>query len=143
MIRRIVVPVDFSPVSCKAASYAVTELAPQLDAQVVFVTVLDPSDLRVAMSAGLHGFENDEDVHRQVQEWIETQFAKIESADGARNATRDVRRGIVEREILESIQEHHADLVVMGSVGITRRLPLGSKTEYVMRHCNVPLVLIR
>lgn len=143
MIRRILVPVDFSEVSCGAARYAVTELAPQLGAEVVFVTVLEASDLRVAMSAGLHGFDTDEEVHRQVAEWVESQFAKVESADGATKARRDVRRGIVEREILEAIQEHDADMVVMGSIGIARRLPIGSKAEYVLRHSNVPLLLIR
>jgi hypothetical protein len=35
MIRRLVVPVDFSEVSCRAAQYAVETLAPQLDAEVI------------------------------------------------------------------------------------------------------------
>ncbi len=142
MIKRIVVPVDFSPASIKAARYAVTELAPQLQAEVTFVSVLEVSDLRVAMSAGLHGFETDEDVRRQVHEWIEQQFAKIESASDAVKATRDVRRGDPNREILEAIHEHRADLVVMGSHGITRRIPLGSKAEYVLRHVDTPVLLI-
>lgn len=143
MIAKILVPVDFSEVSCRAARYAVAELAPQLKAEVTFVTVLEASDLRVAMSAGLHGFETDEDVHRQVQEWIEQQFAKIESASDAVKAKRDIRRGIPDREIVEAIHEHRPDLVVMGSYGITRRIPLGSKAEYVLRHVDVPVVLIR
>ena len=142
MIRKIVVPVDFSDLSCRAATYAVEELAPQLGAEVVFVTVLEASDLRVAMSAGLHGFDTDEEVHQQVREWIEKQFARIESSPNAVNAKRDVRRGIPEREIVEAIHEHDADLVVMGSVGIARRIPMGSKAEYVLRHTKVPLVLL-
>jgi nucleotide-binding universal stress UspA family protein len=143
MISRIVVPVDFSDVSCHAAAYAVRELAPPLGAEVVFVTVLEASDLRVAVSAGLHGFENDEELHRQVADWIEEQFTKVESAKGSVKAQRDIRRGIVDREIVDAIREHHADMVVMGSVGITKRLPIGSKAEYVLRHTNVPVVLIR
>ena len=143
MIKRIVVPVDFSAASCKAARYTVEELAPQLGAEVTFVTVLEVSDLRVAMSAGLHGFETDEDVHRQVQDWIEDQFAKIESATDSVKAKRDVRRGDPDREILEAIREHQADLVVMGSHGIARRIPLGSKAEYVIRHVELPVLLIR
>jgi nucleotide-binding universal stress UspA family protein len=143
MIKRIVVPVDFSDVSCAAAAFAVRELAPQLGADVIFVTVLEASDLRVAMSAGLHGFDNDEELHRQVAEWVEEQFAKVESAEGAVKATRDVRRGLVDRELVEAIREHNADLVVMGSAGITKRVPLGSKAEYVLRHSSVPVTLIR
>lgn len=140
MIRRILVPVDFSDVSCRAANYAVRELAPQLAAEVIFVTVLEPSDLRVAMSAGLHGFENDEDLHRQVREWIEEQFRRIESGQTA--AKRDIRRGLPERELIEAIREHHADLVVMGASGFGRRSPIGSKAEHVLRHGGVPLMLL-
>ncbi|HUP62547.1 MAG TPA: universal stress protein [Thermoanaerobaculia bacterium] len=47
------------------------------------------------------------------------------------------------REILEAIHEHKADLVVMGSHGITRRIPIGSKAEYVLRHTDTLVLLIR
>ena len=138
MIRRIVVPVDFSDASRRAARYALDELAPPLGAEVVLVTVLDVSDLRVAMRAGLHGFDNDDELHAQVDQWIEEQFTKI----GA-TARRDVRRGLPEREILEALTEHEADLVVMGAVGITKRIPIGSKAEYVLRHADIPLLLLK
>src|SRR5688500_612715 len=108
MIKRIVVPVDFSENSRSAARFAVEELAPPHGAEVVFVTVLEVSDLRVAMSHGLHGFETDEDVHRMVRDWVEQQFAKIESGKGSAKASRDVRRGDPEREIVEAIREHRA-----------------------------------
>jgi nucleotide-binding universal stress UspA family protein len=143
MIKTIVVPVDFSETSCRAARYALDELGTQLKADVVLVTVLEPSDLRAAMKAGLHGFETDEDVKRQVQAWVEQQFAKIESASsGGVKTRRDVRRGLPEREIIEAIREHKADLVVMGSTGIARRIPIGSKAEYVLRHGDVAVTLI-
>ncbi|HEV7238042.1 MAG TPA: universal stress protein [Thermoanaerobaculia bacterium] len=138
MIRRIVVPVDFSEASHRAARYVLDELAPPLGAEVVLVTVRDASDLRTAMKAGLHGFDTDEELHAQVEQWIEEQFAKIGGT-----ARRDVRRGLVEREILEGITEHEADLVVMGAVGITKRFPIGSKAEYVLRHVDVPLLLVK
>jgi nucleotide-binding universal stress UspA family protein len=142
MIKRIVVPVDFSENSTRAAHYAVEELAPPLGAQVVFVSVLEVSDLRVAMSQGLHGFETDQDVHRMVQEWIEAQFAKIESKTGSVKASRDIRRGDPEREIVEAIREHKADIVVMGTHGMGKRNPIGSKAEFVMTHGSIPLLLI-
>jgi nucleotide-binding universal stress UspA family protein len=141
MIKRIVVPVDFSEVSCRAARYVTEELAPQLQAEVVLMTALEASDLRVAMSHGLHGFGSDEDVHRMVRDWIEEQFAKIESGLGTVKAKRDVRRGIPEREIVEAIGEHRADLVVMGAHGIGNRRPIGSKAQHVLAHSPVPLLL--
>ncbi len=138
MIRRIVVPLDFSDASCRAAHYATRELAPVHGAEVVLVSVLEPSDIRVAMSAGLHGFETDEELHARVEQWVEEQFAKV----GA-NARRDIRRGLVDREILEAIHEHQADLIVMGAVGIAKRFPMGSKAEYILRHTSVPLLLVK
>ena len=90
------------------------------------------------MSAGLHGFDNDDELHDQVVEWLEGEFAKLPAT-----ARRDVRRGLVEREIVEAIQEHEPDLVVMGAVGIARRIPIGSKAEYVLRHVDVPLLLVK
>ena len=142
MIKRIVVPVDFSEHSTRAAHYAVEELAAPLGADVVFVTVLEVSDLRVAMSHGLHGFETDEDVHRMVQDWIEEQFARIESKKGSIKATRDVRRGDPEREILEALREHRADIVVMGTHGMGKRHPIGSKAGHVLARGGVPVLLI-
>jgi nucleotide-binding universal stress UspA family protein len=138
MIRRIIVPLDFSDASCRAAQYAVSELAPPLGAEVVLVTVLETSDIRVAMNAGLHGFETDDELHARVEKWVEEQFAKV----GA-TARRDIRRGLVEREIVEAIHEHDADLVVMGASGVARRFPMGSKTDYVLRHTDVPMLLVK
>ena len=142
MIKRIVVPVDFSDVSRRAARFAVNELAPQLGADVVFVAVLEVGDLRVAMSAGLHGFDTDEELRQKVREWVEEQFQLIESDNGSIKAQRDIRRGIPEREIIEAIREHEADMVVMGSTGIARRTPLGSKTQSVIRHSQIPVLVI-
>jgi nucleotide-binding universal stress UspA family protein len=138
MIRRIVVPVDFSDASNRAARYAASELAKPLGAEVVLVTVLEISDLRVAMKEGLHGFDSDDELRAQVEQWLEDNFAKL-----GIDARRDVRRGIIDREICEAIAEHEADLVVMGAVGITRRIPLGSKADYVLRHVDVPVLLVK
>ena len=142
MIKQILCPVDFSEASCRAAAYALRELAPQLGAEVVWVTVLEASDIRVAIEHGLYGFETDEDLHRQVEEWIEAQFARIDAGKSV-TTHRDIRRGIPEREIVDAIREHKPGLVVMGSNGITHSLPLGSKTQYVIEHCDTPVVVMK
>lgn len=141
MIKRVLIPVDFSPLSRQAAEWGLA-LAEQLAGEALILIVLDVGDLRVAMGAGLHDFENHEDVHRQVHEWIDAEYAKIVPS-GARNVIREVRRGIVEKEIVATIQQYDPHLVVMGSTGVGRALSLGSKTEYVLRHCGVPVTVIR
>jgi nucleotide-binding universal stress UspA family protein len=142
MIKRILVPVDFSESSCRAAHYAVGELAPQLGADVVLVTVLEASDLRVAMRAGLHGFGTNEEVHRQVHAWVDGQFAKIEGAPGAVATQRDVRHGTPDHEIVAAIRQHKPDLIVMGAAGIGGRLPIGTTTDHLLRFVDVPIMLI-
>ncbi len=141
MIKRILLPVDFSETSQRAAQWGL-KLAEQLAAEALVVIVLDVGDLRVAMDAGLHGFENDDDVKRQIEEWIDAEYAKIVPPD-THNVRREIRRGIVEKEIIETVEQYEPELIVMGSVGITSRLPVGSKTEYVMRHCKVPVTVVR
>lgn len=141
MIKRILIPVDFSETSRRAAKWAI-DFTAQIEGEALAVTVLDVGDLRVAMGAGLHGFETDEDVKRQVNEWVESEYAKI-IPKGTRNVRRDLRRGVVEREIIAAVEQYEPDLIVMGSEGLARHLPLGSKTEYVIRHCTVPVVVMR
>ena len=141
MIKRIVIPFDFSEVSARAAEFGV-ELAKQLDAAVTLVSVLEVGDLRVAMKAGLHHFETSEDVKKQVEEWVESQYKTIKIPSGVKSE-RVIRRGIPEKEILQVISENNADMVVMGSTGIARRLPIGSVAEAVMRQCKVPVTVLR
>lgn len=142
MIKRILCPVDFSDASRRAARYALTELAPQLNAEVVLVSVLESSDIRVALDAGLFGFASDEDLHRKVEEWVEQQYAKVHDITDVRTK-RDIRRGMPEREILDAIREHAPDLVVMGANGIADRTPFGTKTEHVLRYSAVPVLLLK
>lgn len=142
MLKRVLIPVDFSELSRQAAAWGIA-VAEQIAGEALVLIVLDVGDLRVAMDAGLHGFEDHEDVRRQVQEWIDAEYAKI-VPPGAKNVIRDVRRGIVEQEIVATIAEYDPQLVVMGSTGLGRAMTLfGSKTEYVLNHSHVPVTVIR
>ena len=137
-IRRILVPVDFSPESLRAAGIA-HDIAEQTGARLRFLTVLDVGDLRAALHAQLSGFRTDEEVHLQLQRWIRRQYSAIDM----RGATRTVRRGIAEKEIVAAIEGYRPDLVIMGSSGLMRRLPVGSTTEYVLRHSPVSVLVVK
>jgi len=140
MIKRILIPVDFSEDSRKAASWG-HALAEQLAAEVLLVTVLDVGDLRVAMDAGLHGFETSEDLKRQVHTWIDNQYAKV-IPPNAKNVRREIRRGIVDKELAAAIREYGADLVVMGTRGLGAHGLIGGKAKYLLEHSSVPVVLM-
>lgn len=136
-IRRILVPIDFSPASLAAIRVA-RDLAEQTGARLRFVTVLDVSDLRAALKAHLSGFRSDDEVHRALAKWIDDNYARIDR----RGATRDVRRGIAEREIVAAIKTYKPEIVVMGSSGLAHALPIGSTTEYVIRHSGRPVLVV-
>src|ERR1051325_251081 len=138
-VRRILLPVDFSAASLQAASFA---LARQLGCAVRCTTVVDVFDLRIAMRAGLHDFETNADLRRQVLRWIDGELDKLTAIAGMR-VQREVRRGIPEQEILESVRRYKPDIIVMGSIGMARRFPLGSRTRFVMGHTAVPVLVIR
>jgi Universal stress protein UspA and related nucleotide-binding proteins len=140
-VRRILVPVDFSDASRHAAAVAFG-LARQLGAGVRCVAVIDVADLRIAMRAGLHDFETNRELQADVHRWIADQFDTI-TAECGLDVEREVRRGIPEQEILDSVRQYEPDLIVMGSSGITRRLPLGSRTRTVMRATEVPVLVVR
>ena len=139
MIERILVPVDFSAESRRAVSFGL-KLAKQLGAAVRVVNVLDAGDLRAAIHAGLSGFKDDADVHRRLEEWNASEYAKLNLPQSVNRVT---LRGDVITSILDAIASFDAQLVVMGSAGMGRRVPFGSKTPEVIRRAPVPVVVVR
>ena len=139
MIRRILVPIDFSAQSLEAAKIA-GALAKQLDARMRFLTVLDVSDLRAALKAQLHGFRSDAEVHRALLRWIRGQFAQVRVPPGV-PFTHAIKRGIADAEILHAIYTYRPQIVVMGSRGLAHRIPVGSNTASVLRNSPVPVLV--
>lgn len=140
-IARILVPVDFSATSLHAAQFAFV-LARQLGCEVRCTTVIDVLDLRIAMRAGLHDFETNEDLQQKVGQWIDGEFDKLAATAGV-TMQREVRRGVPEDEILKTVARYKPDLIVMGSAGVTNRFPIGSRTSAMMRETMVPVLVIR
>lgn len=139
--RRILLPMDFSA-HARSAGGVAANLAEELGARVLVLTVLDVGDLRVALKARLHGFRTSVEVRRAVEDWIEKQYETIVMPAKV-DWTYSVRRGIAAKEILAEIRSWRPDLVVMGSSGLARRLPLGSSTAEIMRRSRVPVVVCR
>ncbi len=136
-IERILVPIDFSAESLQAVDVA-RGLAAQTGASIRFVTVLEVGDLRAALAAHLSGFHTDDEVHAALERWIDENYARI----GVSNEERRVRRGIAEREILAEIADYEPQIVAIGSAGLARALPIGSTTDYVLRHSAVPVLVV-
>jgi nucleotide-binding universal stress UspA family protein len=138
-IQRVLIGFDFSEASHRAAVSGVA-LAEQLGAEAIVLSVLESGDLRVAMSLPLENFEV-EQVHERVAEWVDQQYEKLQkSVSGP--FRRLIRRGIPSTEIVAAAKDENAGLIVLGAVGISRRISIGSVAGDVVRHSAIPVMLV-
>ncbi|MDS0474439.1 universal stress protein [Natrinema sp. 1APR25-10V2] len=137
-IDSVLVPTDGSDCAAAAVDHAI-ELATATDAALHAVNVVDlgvfwDESAAVALDAL-------EDAGERVTERV------VERAGDAGVATADaaVLTGTPHREILTYADEHDVDCIVMGTHGRSGldRVLLGSVTERVVRHTDVPVVSVK
>jgi nucleotide-binding universal stress UspA family protein len=146
-IHRILCPVDLSPCSRTALQYALA-LARWYEATVtvlhVFRQVPVVDTAAAALGAGLYAPPltlTDVDrgaVDRRVAEFVA-------ATPAAQGVTVHVCEGVnVREEIVREADDMQADLLVLGSHGLTgvKRLVLGSTAENVLRHARQPVLIV-
>jgi nucleotide-binding universal stress UspA family protein len=147
MYQRILVPTDGSTLSKKAVKSAI-ELAAAVGAEVVALNVVPryPTsyfDGALTISAT--------EVARVEKQWAE-QGQELADAVGALAEKAGVkaravtmRSDLVAEAILAAAKKHKCDLVVMASHGRRglKRLLLGSETQHVLTHGNIPVLVLR
>ena len=140
-IKRILVPVDFSPRSREALGFALP-FARQFGASVIVLHVIlpyapvDPNGLSLP-----DPFVPDleQNAKRQLEELVrETVPAEIPSQVL-------VRRGRPANEIIQASGELRADLIIIPTHGQTglKQVVFGSTAERVIRHANCPVLVVR
>lgn len=147
MYQRILVPTDGSQLSKKAVRSAI-ELAARVGAEIVALNVVP----RYPMSyfEGAMPLEDD-DVARVEQHWAEIgqaladDVAKAAAKAGVKAKALTVRSDLVAEAILTAAHKHKCDLVVMASHGRKglKRVLLGSETQHVLTHGQVPVLVLR
>lgn len=147
MYKRILIATDGSPLSDKAVASAI-DLAAALGAELVAMKVIPryPQTYfegSVAMSA--------DDVARVEAQWAEESQAIVDGVK-ARGESRGVKveaivvkSDVISDALIESAKRHHADLIVMASHGRrgVKRLLLGSETQQVLTHSEIPVLVLR
>ena len=141
-IKKILVPIDFSPASDQAFTYA-SQLSREFEADLILLHVLEPTGLPVF-----------EDIPQAPA------FLKKASAD-AEKALRDlseslgdetkkriswaIRNGLAAHEINDVAKEIDADLVVIGSHGLTsgKHFCIGTTSERVARAAPCSVLVVR
>lgn len=147
VIHTIMVAVDLSKYSLPTARYA-CQLARQLDADLLFVNVVNQRDIDAVQSIAttydsfpLDTFVNDrkKERHDKIRELIDACHADP-------STTRTiVRIGLPFKELLEVIDEETPDLLVMATKGRTDLVDavMGSCARSMYRRSPIPLLSIR
>jgi len=140
-VRNILVAVDGSQSSQRAVEFAAS-LAAATDASLALLHVLSPEEHSLAGASAL----SQEDLSKR------TQQAAAPILDAARNiagehlvVTTDVRRGHPADEIVAYAAQITADLIVMGSRGLSdlQSLLLGSVSSSVVQHAPCSVTIVR
>jgi nucleotide-binding universal stress UspA family protein len=147
MYTRILVPTDGSALSKKAMKAAV-ELAASVGAEVVALNVVP----RYPMSY----FEgaltvSPSEVARVEKQWADQgqsladEVSRMAEKAGVKARAVTARSDLVAEAILAAARKHKCDLVVMASHGRRgiKRLLLGSETQHVLTHGNIPVLVLR
>jgi len=142
-LELILVPTDFSGLSCEAFSWA-TLLADQFKAKIVIVHVISAKDA-VEMTAQ-PGNPWERVLEREDTAMIESFQRCLQSDFGQMVETQTlVQLGPAAEKIIEAAKEKEADLIVMATHGRTglSHAPMGSVAEKVVRQAPCPVLTIR
>jgi len=147
MLRRILIPVDFSHTADRAVEVAL-ELAGAVGGQLTLLYVFgapatilpDGSTFAAAPRALLLASQRADDALAAARRELETKAAAV-----GVEVTAQTRLGLPAEEIVNAAGSGQFDLVVMGTHGRSGlgRLLLGSVAESVMRHAQIPVLTVR
>jgi len=148
MISKILVPIDGSKVSQKAAKYAV-ELAKQTGAFLTLLSVIDKrfvvGQAVSACASPTHLKESIEDYLKQSAQSATDEIAKVCKQNRIQHRVA-IRTGHPVEEIVNEATKSKVDLIVMGSHGKSalKAAVLGSITYGVMhKDTKIPVLIVR
>jgi len=147
MYKKILVPTDGSPLSKKAMKSAV-ELAATLGAEMVAVNVV-PRYPTSYFEGGIT--VTNAEISRVEKQWAEhgqelaDEVGKAAEKAGVKAKAITARSDLVAEAILAAAKKNKCDLIVMASHGRRglKRLLLGSETQHVLTHGNIPVLVLR
>jgi nucleotide-binding universal stress UspA family protein len=135
---RILVPTDFTEISQRALDYAKT-IATRGSSELLLVHVNPPMDLITPPEAAWIDTTEVQSLH---EEQLEQSGAALRS-EGFRARAISVT-GPLYDQILSSVKQYKADLIVLGTHGKKglERFLLGSDAEAVLRHADCPVLSV-
>lgn len=141
-MKRILVPTDFSRQAENALKVAV-QVAKKYDSEIILMHMLElPMDLIAGKSRG-------QDLPEALffMRMARKRFEKLLKRDYLKDVkvTDTVEFHEAFNGIIDGVEEHDCDLIIMGSHGASgmEEVFIGSNTEKVVRHSNIPVLVIK
>ncbi len=142
MFKRIVVAYDGSDHAIKALNTAI-ELAKAFNSKLDVVEVVDTAAL---LGMGFAPVPSDviAQIYNKAQNDVEQAKKKAQDA-GVKDVTSQVLEGDPATSIIEYASKNGADLIVIGSRGLStfKRLILGSVSSKVVQESRVPVLVVK
>lgn len=143
LIKRILVPTDFSDSARQALDWAST-LAREFKAEILLLHVVE--NLTVGYASDLFPVPMAE-VYEEISGYARTELAKLaqELRTGGVAVTERLAQGTPSAEIIRIAKEEPVDLIVVGShgKGLLDHALFGSTTERVVRKAPCPVLTCR
>jgi nucleotide-binding universal stress UspA family protein len=152
-ISKILVPIDGSELSRKAADYAIL-LSSKLDTDLFVIHVLNDIPYEHNVDAyGLYDIETPNEIKQILQEarqMTKEWFDKIKASANEKNiqvtkAELVTTRSSIESAIVDYAKRNHVDLIVIGTTGHSgfKKLMPGGVASGVIRHSYCPVMMIK
>lgn len=142
MFKRIVVAYDGSDQAIKALNTAI-ELAKAFNSKLDVVEVVDTAAL---LGMGFAPIPSDviAQIYSKAQNDVEQAKKKAQDA-GVKDVTSQVLEGDPATSIIEYASKNGADLIVIGSRGLStfKRLVLGSVSSKVVQESRIPVLVVK
>lgn len=147
MYERILVATDGSPLSDKAVSHAIA-LAKLSGASVVALKVIPRYPRSYLEGGATVDMSEIKRIEAQWAEQAQTVLNKIKADGkvmGVSVKTSIAKSDLIAESIIAAADKQNADLIVMASHGRKgiKRLLLGSETQHVLTHSQVPVLVLR
>ncbi|MGE5943332.1 MAG: universal stress protein [Flavobacteriales bacterium] len=140
-MKKIIVPIDFSEHS-EFALKAAAKFANKFNAEILVLHMLEMADV---MLTSPEGFIDEKSVYffKLAEQRFET-FINKDYLNGLK-VTPIIKHFKVFSEVNDIVEKHKADIIIMGSHGTSGIVDLfvGSNTERVVRHADVPVLVIK